>query len=719
MKISAIIGLTMLAGVAVAEEAPLYLFCGAGDNLYSTSVEPCDSAATLDAMMDYTSGTYGIRRLYWRAIGNWSENRVDRVLSPTSWEWTRWLVKLTEEKSLDRLAVEAAKRHGMEAFFYTGLLEFGLQPDASAGYRFEFKLRADHPEWVGTDRWGERRAPGPISFTIPEARRAVIDHFMEILRRDGYDGINFYTYVENFAIHYEHEFGFEPEVVEMFEKRYPDVDLRRAKLTPEQAEYWYECRGHFITVFLRELAAELRREGKKLSMILDAEAPEYVQPWWAMPIRGTGKIRLEFEKWIDEGIVDEFWVQLGDTAAQRRTLDRLLELTEGTPIKLTVRTVNPHDPGWKPYREKGVSPIAVITWAKNGIEAYTRRELSASTLNDADWRVRAETLRRIAAGKIRVPAAAVTAMTDDPAVLVRRAAYGALASLAAEDATLIPVLEQGLEDSESSVRIAAALGLGRVNRPESMGKLLEAVGRNPGEFQLRMTVVDAAKGCGAAAMPVLKAGLSNDNPMVRLTAGQGLYKLVIHKLVDSTEADAINELLLARINDAGEDTIVRASLIEQAVGMRMQLSREQQIRLIEALCALIESCPDWEVQLKAAGYIRHLSPLMDYPRRLRSKNALYKLFAAYGDGCDRPDAAYGWRDVGISILEQGSGAELHDILKQREDKFAAWNAWQVLYDVQGVNATSRKSKGFNLIDEETAISNHDRFAPPFPGIRRW
>ena len=100
------------------------------------------------------------------------------------------------------------------------------------------------------------------------------------------------------------------------------------------------------------------------------------------------------------------------------------------------------------------------------------------------------------------------------------------------------------------------------------------------------------------------------------------------------------------------------------------------------------------------------------------QNELADLFAEYGDDSTRKDAAFGWRRVGNSLKGFGQDGEsiLQQFLAQKEDKFLAYHAYQVLYEVQ---EDVKSNRGFNLVEEETAINHHIRFAPAFPGWRKW
>ncbi len=710
--------------------APIDLFCGTGDNLWVTRYEPLDSPATIEAMIDYTTRHYHLRRLYWRSIGNWVGMRVGRTKSEDSWDWVEWLRSLDNQFNADLTASRLAHKHGMQAYIYCGLFEFGLSPDAFAGYRFEFIERLNHPEWVGTDRWGERKEPGAISFAIPEARAFLVKYFTNMLDKNEFDGICFYTYVENHAIHYNHEFGFEPAVVEMFNAKYPDIDLKResTRLTEEQAEYWYACRGHFVTLFLQELADSLHARGKKLGMSLPVNGLEkigYAQTWWNVPICGNGRIRLEYEKWIDEGIVDEIMAQYDGVKPQQAMLDHIMPLVKGKPVELTVRSHNPYDPSWRRYREAGVAPHVMSTKPGHGAERYFPGEITLKSLKADDWCERAQACRDIASGKLTgvsdETVKTLLALADDPAVLVRRARCAALATLAAQGRPeLVPAIEAALDDlTEPSVRIAAALALAKANRPESLARLFAAIMRHPKEFQLKSTIVDTVHAMGAPTYGELARRLASKNWTECEVAARCLYRLVTKDVVGQQEADATMRSFLALLEDNTLDAFVQIVLVSKAVGMRLKVSAPVQRELVATICRLLEGSPCWESQLKAGEMAGTLDGILTETERPLLRQRLAVLFRDYGDASRRPAAAYGWRDVGNSMVQLGFRADLEALMNQREDAFTAYNAYKVLYDPQGYNAESRKTSGFNLIDEATAIENHDKFAPPFPGSRRW
>jgi len=688
----------------------LYAFCGTGDHLWARDREPVDSPATVAAMMEWMTKTYGINRLYWRGAQSmmWDEHHKVGREKPLQYDWFLWKRHLYRDLKINEAAIAAAKRHGMEVFIYTGLFEFGVQPDIGivGPYLFEDELRIEHPEWCPLDRWLQRRCPGPVCFGYPKVRRILVQRYMDNIECFGYDGINFYTYVENCGIRYKDEFGYNEPIAREFNKRYPDVDLRRESLTDEQKRYWYWCRGKFVTDFLRELHAALAPRGKKISVILDANNPDYVQPWWGKPYPGTGMIYMDWRTWAREGIVDELWVQLAGVQAQRRTLDLLLRECKDTGVKLTVRTVDPFDRGWKPYVAAGVTPIAVTTAPRNGIERFTLEPTSAATLESPDWRLRLQTVVDVEEGRLRIDAARVAALANDPHVLVRRRAMRALAAMRATD--FVAVIERGLFDEESSVRIAAAAALGRVNGPHSVEQIFAALEKD-GYFQMKMACVEALVAMRLRALPALRAGMRSAVYAVCEVCTRALGRIGYTAGLAEDVYDPLRTAML----DQNEDKRVRYYAIEWLVPCRLKLDVSRQRELGTDLIRLAASEPSAMVQTHAAWGLGYVGQLLPTVLRKQALNTLAKGFKRYGNGCRRPDAAFGWRVFGNAMLQFGRPGRvlLERMRAQKQDKWLAWLAYEVAH-------MPHRSMKMYLVDERAAIEDHEKYAPDFAGNRR-
>jgi hypothetical protein len=264
---------------AESKSPQVYAYVTCGDNQWNLDSLPVDSPATVEAIFEFLSKTFRMKRVYWRGEQDriWLRNYLFRPEDPLYYDWwTDWSRYLVDKVKVNDVAVAAARRHGMQIYIMTDLFDHGAQPDAGGMLPFspEDHLRIAHPEWCPLDRWGERRATGPLDFCYPEVRQALLSRYLYHATKYDYDGIFFYTYVENWGARYRDEFGFNEPIVKEFKRRH-GVDIRTE---PFDKEAWYRLRGEYLTQFLRELHTALAAKGKKLSMALYSPTPTIRNP---------------------------------------------------------------------------------------------------------------------------------------------------------------------------------------------------------------------------------------------------------------------------------------------------------------------------------------------------------------------------------------------------------------------------------------------------------
>lgn len=634
----------------------LSAFCGVGDHLWVTTKEPVDSPATINAMFEWMSDTYGIDRMYWRDTSIWDDNFTIGEQTQSECDLWKWVHRLLHDvPGYASAATDAAHEHGMEMWLYAGLFEAGVQPDVgtvgSSTYMFEDNIRVLNPGKAPLNRWGDRQQPGMLAFCYPEVRTELVNRYLAKMNSRGYDGINFYTYVENRGIRYENEFGFDQPVVDKFHATYSGVDLRTANsntLSADQLKYWYKCQGEFVTTFLTELKAALKVQNKRLSVILDPNDPDYPQPSWGETLRGTGKIEMDWKKWIDDGIVDEIWVQLADVAKQKALLDQLLAYSTNKPIKLSVRTTDPLGAVWDPYIAQGVKTIAVITWENNnGIEKYSPASTSAATLGSSDWKVRLQTLSDIAQGSLSVAPNLVSALASDPNVLVRRMTVNALAKLG--DPSSVSVIEGALQDPESSVRIAAVSALASpLHGTRSVAAIYDALGK--GEyFQFKERCVNALSHI---------ASLTEVTDQVT-SPSQAVREVSVRVLSNFGHSAGNTNLAFTTLRNSGtsvtEAPEVRYWAIAGQIGLRDLVdstSRDSMVADFRNIIGDDTQAP--LVQLQAAFGLENLASSMSSPQKIGAAADLVALFKKYKYNSTREDADYGWRMVGNALLQLGT-----------------------------------------------------------------
>ncbi|MBM3475602.1 MAG: hypothetical protein FJX75_20250 [Armatimonadetes bacterium] len=675
-------------------EQRLYAYASVGDNQWVSDWPPIDSRETVEALFEWLDETYGVSRVYWRGEQDrmWLQHYVFRTESPLYYEfWIDWVKPLTEQVGTDDLAVAAAHRRKMGIYIFDGLFEHGAPGDiggcAQFPYVSEDRLRVEHPEWCPVDRWDERRCPGPIEFCYPAARRALVERYVDHAVRYGYDGIAFYTYVENMGVRYVDEYGFNEPIVDEFRRRH-GVDIRTE---PFDREAWYRLRGEYVTQFLRELHGALGRHGKKLSMTLRCDEPNLPQCWYGTgtKIPGAGMVYLDWESWAKEGIVDELFTWTGGDP--KPLLARIEEVCRDKPVERVALSSSPFDPAWKPYMDAGVTPCTVAA-PGYGIDALSVQPTSADTLRSDDWRLRAQTLVDIAGGKVAVEPAAAAALAGDPHVLVRRETMRTLAALKAADQ--VGVLEAGLTDRESSVRIAAAKALATVNGPETPRRLLDALLDDSG-FQFKQECLEAFVKLGEQAEPVLLEGLASPSRTVREVCVRALGR---------THPPAAEAALLAAL--AGDaDARVRFYAATSLGSFRSPAA-------IEGLLFALDD-PSLTVQHGAVKMLGEIATALSAEQAAQTLDALAGLFRQHRTGCRRADAAWGWRSVGNALLGFGEAGKqrLASMREQASDGWLVWYAYEVVHVPQHAGAVA-------TCTEDEAIATHNRYAPPFPGRRR-
>jgi len=690
-------GLLIATSSAVSPAQPstdrLYAYVSVGDNQWVSDWPPVDSPATVDALFDWLGGTYGIRRVYWRGEQDrmWLEHYLFRPENALYYDWwTGWVGHLSGEVRTDDLAVAAARRRGMQIYVFDGLFEHAAQGDVGGCGQFPYsnedKLRIEHPEWCPVDRFGERIAPGPIEFCYPEARKALIERYVDHVTGPGYDGISFYTYVENMGMRFDGEFGYNDPIVQEFQRRY-GVDIRTQ---PFDRDAWGKLRGEYVTQFLRELHEALSAAGKKLSVVLRPDKPHLPQRWLCLQteVLCQGNVYLDWETWVKEGIVDELvlWCGGGNTALTVETL----AATRGTGIEVHVALAE----DLRLQAEPALGQVGLVRPQDNGelcIDALTLEPVSAQSLTAADWPLRAQALADAAAGKLTLDAAQISGLLHDPHVMVRRGAVRTIAALKLPDQ--VPALEQALEDPEPSVRIQAVKTLGVLHGPETAQRIMAAL-EHDGGFQFKYEAVPALKAIGEANLPALSAALASRQWWVREVAVRAM----------SAYGNPERRELLLRSLASDPDYRVR---YWAADSLRNYPSAD----VAQALRRALKDGSS-TVELSAARTLGECAGQYPAEETAACLSALCDLFTAYGDGSQRTDAAWGWRVVGRAILAYGESGRwaLDQFRGRNDDRWLAWAAYEVLYVPQDPS-------GPVLCDEAEALRLRQQYAPPFPGRR--
>ncbi|MCX6898628.1 MAG: HEAT repeat domain-containing protein [Verrucomicrobia bacterium] len=672
-----VLALLALTSILPAADAPpskppiLDCFISTGDNHWMGSWLPIDSKASIEASLDLLKRV-GVRRVYWRGLQEaaWLETMQFREENCRYASFWKYLLRLDKEVAVDRLAVEAAHKRGMEIWGVSTMFDWGSATDTPCFGDFphnsESRLRQQHPEWVPVDKHGVLRQGGPIEFAYPEARKALTDLHLKFMDRDGYDGMAFLTYVENFSLRFPDEFGFcEPAVTEF--KRRTGVDLRTQPFGRNATRYdWQALRGEAVTAYLRELKAELAKRGKKLGVCLNPNQPRLPQFWTAVGATiSAGHIQFDLDTWVRDGVVDQFVVWGGcHGPAQLKSAEDCLWLTRDTKTAVAAMTSSPFAERWQPFHKRDVPLVLAVGDDWQYLEYCNVPEQPLEALQAKDDLARLRVLAQVVRGKTKATVADLTPLAKDANLLVRRMALLALAKTKDPEAVLL--IEAGLADPENAVRCVAAQALRELNRPESAAKLLATIQHFPTHPLMELAVSTLPRIQPLPRAELAKAATGHGNPAVRVVAMRALGLMANEELVP---------VFAKGLNDS--DRFVRFAAA-QAMG---NITRSP-----KAIETLIEATKQDNVVVsdRAATSLAQLASRRNKevePLRPRMVEALKNLYTKLGDGCARADADWGYRPVGNALLKFDTDGErvLQAFMDQRKDRRLAEQAWKSLY----------------------------------------
>jgi len=679
---------------------------------------PMDSKATIEAAFETLAKDYHVNRIWWRGGQDemWLRHHRFREGNTFYFRMWQWLRHLNDEVGTNRIAINAARNNGMSIWMVTGLFEFATQGDAGAcfdwPYQSEDELRINHPEFVPVNRWGTRKQAGPVEYAYPEARAIVAKRITDYLVERGYDGVTFYTYVENFQMRYMDEFGFNEPVVTEFKKRH-GIDIRTETFDPKALA---ELRGEYVTQFLRELHASLAAAGKKLCVRISPDAADSHMPelWRAagkVKLSTAGNIRMDWERWVQEGLVDELNV---DWPGNDELLAKVLEATKGTTVAASM--LRTFDDGLPQGVTRVVFPGGEVESgypreAKVGWPDEKIAETSADVLSGRDVFAKRRFLYNVAAQKTKADVPNILPALKDEDVYVRRAALRALAVL--KDPAGVAAMEEALADPDNAVRCQAAVALGDLHGPESAARILDAV-KAGSTFQFDMEAATQAlmKICEADVRPLLEH-LHADDLKVRLVAVRALNYIGLRlpsspsfalgwgqsgtptTLPGQSVGDSILDAMLKFV--AGpEDIYIR----EMALGVLPAYSGDP--RVFDTVLKALEDSEEF-FQVRAATALAQLAQRPDAAAGAPEKavRALEILFKRYGTGSHRKDLDWGWRSVGTAMMACGKPGEsaLQNLLEQNDDPQLAELAWRILYQKQ-------EPMNFVLADLQQDIEAH-------------
>ena len=465
----------------------VYVYVSNGDNELLYTSPPVESEAAIDDYLDIICRVYHAKRLYWRGaqIEQIVNRSVQRPESRSHGEWLQWMGYLKNEVKTTQYAVEAAHARGLEVWGVAALLDHGGAAHVGTGKGYgpmavELRERVEHPEWVPIDRYGIRRMSGPLCLAYPAARRALVELFTEIATASGYDGILFHTYAEQFHARFDDEFGFNEPIVKAYEKRF-GVNVF-ANDQPYDVHAMAHLRGEYLTALVRELRTSLRQHDIGLGLMLDSVTPHYPQRWGLYDMRVTGRIIVDWPRYVDEQLVDQLWINYN--GPQHETVNRVLAHVEQaeTPCEVIMMHSDAYPPQYQHFRTRGVSRVMPGSydhyhWGYLGPQPVT-------AMDGTDFIAKLSVLHQMRTDQTPFDLHRAIDLIDDPHVYVRRMAVDLLGEKGADSAEARAAVETCLNDPENCVRTYAARALIRLGAPGGIDRVYGMLADN-GTYMLK------------------------------------------------------------------------------------------------------------------------------------------------------------------------------------------------------------------------------------------
>lgn len=650
------------------EKAAVYF--SNGDNEIFFNVAPVDSPGAIDEILDVLKQVYGVKRIYWRApqIDQIIYQSVTRPEASHHGPWLTYMDHLFAELGTGDHMIRAASKRGMEIWGVASLFDHGSQayieyPNKGMGPFFtENKIRVEHPEWIPVDRAGIRRMSGPICFAYPEARKALVDLYVRLVKDKGYTGLSFHLYNENQGPRFDDEFGFNEPIVEEYRKRY-GVDILTEDYDKQKLA---DLRGEYLTQFFRELRAAFEPMNVKVSVMLDAKTPDLPQVWLAFPdILLSGRVRIDWRAYAREGLVDELFVYFH--GEPYTTLRMVMDEVGDTGVEFATLASAGFPEGQEEMREAGV--WRTISGQVEEFELGYFEPQAVDMFESDDFIARLSVLSQMGAGTTPIDMDIVKAAIDDPSVLARRRVLRLLVTLydtqpeLIDDAVIAGVIKL-LDDPENIVRCTAVNTLAHVGGSETIPALYDAIAEHANPMMQLFSGVPLAT-LPDERLDDLMLGLTHESPEVRIMA----IKLTSTGAARPATWPAILD------NTTHDHWLVRWNAARALEFIYPEGANER----------LFEMFDDPHPTVRNIA-VRNLAKRLKTETRWvggMQHDVIAKLtdtFAAYGENSTRDDAEWGWRSTGLALLQMGPRGreELERFMNQTDDPILADRAWNVL-----------------------------------------
>ncbi|NQT57747.1 MAG: hypothetical protein HQ557_02070 [Bacteroidetes bacterium] len=250
----------------------------------------------------------GVTTVLWRlsicGVAGWHSKvrswyNAKYVNAPNSYNMVRILRKFDPLE----VACRIGKDYGIKVFAWITMMD----EDATPGLISDFVL--EHTEYTWRSHDQRRYLRGALCYAYPEVQEFRRKELEEILSYD-LDGV--YLCTRSHAKHANEsrdldDFGYNAPIVQEYKQRY-SIDILAEEFDKLKL---YDLQGEYFTDFVRTASEMIRGRGLPLWMGIHSDG------YSMMNISPMGHMKLDYELWIDENLIDGLIVAAGEPILDR------------------------------------------------------------------------------------------------------------------------------------------------------------------------------------------------------------------------------------------------------------------------------------------------------------------------------------------------------------------------------------------------------------------
>ena len=225
-----------------------------------------DSPESIKTALKYWQDKHDIQTVLWRIGTDYIMRYYEmRAPSPFYAKWNELCRNLYSKFYAPAVVRQFTRENGQKLMLYATFNDHGAPTSVKFGGYVDFpwqdKLTIAHPEYQERDLAGNYHY-GVLDLSNPAVRKIMVDRLAGFVKEFDADGLYLCSRTHSKPADHADQFGFGPEVVKEYQKRY-GIDITKDKRfdyrAPEYApkspevENWRKLRGEYLVQFTKEL----------------------------------------------------------------------------------------------------------------------------------------------------------------------------------------------------------------------------------------------------------------------------------------------------------------------------------------------------------------------------------------------------------------------------------------------------------------------------------